>query len=52
MNDTPIRLFPALLKIGGADARSLAEIKRRRTCCTSSIFSSGTEAARIKQKQV
>ena len=29
MNDTPIRLFPALLKIGGADARSLAEIKRR-----------------------
>ncbi len=38
MNDTPIRLFPALLKIGGADARSLAEIKRRRTCCTSSIY--------------
>ena len=31
-------LFPTLLKIGGADARSLAEIKRRRTCCTLSIY--------------
>ena len=30
--------YPALLQIGGADARSLAEIKRRRTCCTSSIY--------------
>ena len=30
--------FPALLKIDIADARSLAEIKRRRTFCTSSIY--------------
>ena len=29
---------PALLQIGGADARSLVEIKRRRTFCTSSIY--------------
>ena len=30
--------FSALLQIGGTDARSLAEIKRRRTCCTLSIY--------------
>ena len=31
-------LFPTLLKIGEADAMSLAEIKLRRTCCTLSIY--------------
>ena len=34
--------FPTLLQIGGADARSLAEIKRRRICDT---LSGGTDAA-------
>ena len=34
--------YPALLQIGGADARSLAEIKRRRICDT---LSGGTDAA-------
>ena len=28
----------SLLQIDNADARSLAEIKRRRTCCTLSIY--------------
>ena len=28
----------SLLQIDGVDARSLAEIKRRRTCCTLSIY--------------
>ena len=33
-----IPLQPALLKIDGTDARSLAEIKRRRICDTLSIY--------------
>ena len=41
----------SLLQIDNADARSLAEIKRRRTCCTLSIFSSGMDAARVSQKR-
>ena len=42
----------SLLQIGGADARSLAEIKRRRTFCTSSIFSSGTDAAGLNRSDI
>ena len=34
----PVYFKRSLLQIDGVDARSLAEIKRRRTCCTLSIY--------------
>ena len=42
----------SLLQIGGADTRSLAKAKRRRTFCTSSIFSSGTDAAGLNRSDI
>ena len=47
-----IPLQPALLKIDGTDARSLAEIKRMRICDTlRTVFSSGMDAACDNQKR-
>ena len=43
-----------LLQIDGVDARSLAEIKRKRTCCTLSIYFgvATTQMRRIFAKEV